>query len=39
MACTYCGRIEIDCICEETSCLDLEDQLDALLADEEQTHD
>jgi hypothetical protein len=28
--------MDLDCICEEIGCMDLEDQLDELLSDEQQ---
>lgn len=34
LKCVWCGRLDLDCICEEVSGMDLEDQLDELLSDE-----
>lgn len=35
LQCVWCGRPDLDCICEEVGCMDLEDQLEELLADDE----
>lgn len=35
LACVWCGRLDLDCICEDIGCLDLEDQLEELLFTDE----